>query len=317
VVKFDSVRAFRVTLWDIVNPTASRSGSDVVIAWTTDPAAGDVDIWTVEGPANVDVYSIDPTDWTLEFNINDGSSSINEMGDVGNGQQKYYKVMSDGQALTAASLQTDVIGKFDIHVSTNPADFFFSIPVSPASSAIADVFGTQVTDLDSVFTFNINNDVQENAQFHSGTGTWTLWTDPGQPATIQIQPGRAYGYWAQAERDLTVVGQVLNNNFSWNLSGGGGVPTIANWIGTAFPLTTALTNSGLDSASVGTDITNSGNIYFFNSTADVQDWANQTGANVWSNALNPGDPALTLRPGRGYMFTEPIQATFTWTQPKP
>jgi hypothetical protein len=84
-----------------------------------------------------------------------------------------------------------------------------------------------------------------------------------------------------------------------------------------FPQPYDLNSSGLnDSSFGGWGPTTCGTIYYFDGNLNQIMIAIHKDASSWVDE-NYSASGLRLVPGKGYMFTEPIKASFIWLQPKP
>jgi len=312
---------------------SDTSGGSVTITWDTNPAGSGVDIYTLTCTYDVgsdnytSYYTTDPSKWTkTDDNVTIGTKTFQNR--VGQGTAEYYKIVLHGATLQSSDLnKADVLGKFDIAVGpseTQPNRFFVSVPlvpIAPKTSALADMFGTQVTDGDSILTFNMNKDVISGSTYSGGT--WAAFT--GVPAVSSINLGRCYGYLTQTAKFISVIGSLPTTANALNLTGGwdqtNDRPAVAEWISNAFPALVRIQDSGLtDATSKGTSPLDAGTVYQFTSNADLI-VSNDSGITYnsvtgWLNGS--GNPStFYLIPGKGFMLTEPKKATFTWTQPVP
>jgi hypothetical protein len=195
------------------------------------------------------------------------------------------------------------------------------LPLVQKSSSITDVFGAQIGEGDGILSFNMNKDVTEGSLFNSGS--WAAF--PGVPAITDVTIGKAYGFISANTKYVSVVGKVLDaDSAAVPLAGGwdntANQAAVANFIGTSYPLPTAIADSGLTSATTqGTDPTNAGTVYEFNANADLINGTNSMAVNTasgWVDGTFSTPATLKLIPGRGYMLNEPVKTTFNWAQPK-
>jgi len=313
---------------------ADTVGSSVTISWQMNPAGSSVDIYTLTCTYDIALdnyssyYTTDPIKWTNATIGGTINTSYTFQNRVGQGTAEYYKIIPHGTTLKSSDLnKADVLGKFDIAVGpsdTQPNRFFASVPlvpIAPKTSALADVFGTQTTDGDSVLTFNMNKDVIAGSTITGGN--WAAF--PGVPAVSSIDLGRCYGYLTQTAKFISVIGSLPTTANALNLTGGWDATNdraaVAEWIAPAYPALVPIANAGLtDATSKGTSPLDSGTIYQFTSNADLIS-SNDTGMTYdsttgWLNAS--GQPAtFKLIPGKGFMLNEPKKTAFSWTEPVP
>jgi hypothetical protein len=325
----DDVKAEESGQQNDIETTITMSDTDITVSWQmTTP--GNADIYTISGNADVDVFSNDPNDWTLEY-PGQASTQIVEAGQIGTGTQKYYKVVAASAGLTANDLLVDVVGKFDIAVGpsdTQPERAFFSIPLVQSSSTLPDIFGNQAEENDLVAIFDMNRMMTDAAIFD---GAVWLEADPVNhtvPLVTDLNIGYAYVYGTFTSRYLTVVGSVMETDNQRDIQGGssGGLPQYAEWVANAFPISANIANAGFNSYSVGGDPSVGASAYHFDANANMIDedsdldfdesFALHTGPSDWTDpAAQPA--TLMLRPGKGYMFAEPTIPHQTWTQQRP
>ncbi|MGB9591650.1 MAG: hypothetical protein ACPL1K_03950, partial [Candidatus Kryptoniota bacterium] len=305
---------------------ADTVGSSVTVSWQTTPLHSPVKIYTKTGD-----FSTTASDWTEVSSpaiIAKGDlDTYTDASQVGNGTAKYYKIIPATDTLDNGDLTSNVVGKFDISVGppdTQPEKLFISIPlapIAPRTYSLTDVFGNQVSEGDSILTFNMNKEVVTGSTYSGGS--WSAY--PGATAISEIQLGRGYGYLTSTEKYLTIVGKILDtDNTAISLRGGwdtiNSQAAVAEWIGNAYPMPVPIANTGLTTATTqGTDPTNAGTVYQFDANAELINGVNGAAINTtsgWKNFENADSP-MQLTPGKGYMLNEPIKDTFTWTQPKP
>jgi len=310
---------------------ADTVGSSVTVSWQTSLAGSAVDIYTLtcntDASGNYTSYfTTEASRWTKAAE-NVIINTYTDNNQVGVGTAKYYKIVPAGHTLTSSDLTSEVVGKFDISVGpadTQPEKLFISIPLAPIpprTNSLTDVFGNQVSDMDSILTFNMNKEVVAGSTYSSGS--WSAF--PGATAISEVQLGRGYGYLTMTEKYLTVVGKVLEtDNSSISMSGGwdaiNSQALVAEWIGNAYPMPVTIASTGLtDATSQGTDPTNAGTVYQFDANAELIGGVDGAAINTssgWKNFVNADSP-MQLIPGKGYMLNEPVKNSFNWAQPKP
>jgi 6-phosphogluconolactonase (cycloisomerase 2 family) len=291
------------------------AGSDVTLNWVySGDYAGNADIYAISGAwdAATGVFTTEAIRWGAPIATNRGGGTYTDNNQVGEGTQKYYKVVKTGVALTDAMLSQDVVGKFDLGIGIEPEKFFISLPLVPNSTSLTDVFGQQAIELDTIFIF----DAQANPTFASkfSGGTWGEFA-PGIPQISAINPGYAYGFSTTSSRYVTVVGKVLSTNNARPIDGA----AVANWIGTAYPLPSSIQNASLENSTIGSSALDAATIYHFDSNANLLDGNSgmsvHTGNGQWTD-LGMSINTTVVKPGKGYMFTDPGTGT-TWTQQRP
>jgi hypothetical protein len=292
------------------------SGSSVTVSWTISPSSLGVDLYTKTGD-----FSGTATEWTLSSSNITTGSYIDTVNTVANGTNKYYKVIVHGETLEDADLDTDVAGKFDLSVGpsdTEPEKLFISIPLTQSDDSLSAILGSQVQSMDMVLTFNISKEVIAGTMYTGSS--WT--TYPGVSTLIsELELGYAYAYITNSSRYLTVVGTVPTADYSRTLVGG----NAANWIASPYPVSVAVASAGLNSSSHVTSltsITNAAAVYQFDADAELIDGTNgiayhYPNSSSWYGGTLSSSSSLVLTPGRGYMLTEPVKSSFTWTLTKP
>jgi len=298
----------------ISNISIVRQGSNVVLSWTTTPTGAPVDIWTKTG-----YFSKNAVDWptTAEF-ISNTSGSLTQSGVVGNGTNKYYKLVPAGTAKAAVDFTTGVYGKFDLSVGPSDTDkdeFFISLPLELTDPSIAGIFSNQVNNMDMVVTFDIDKNVTSGTMYSNNS--WEVF--PGVPLLTQLDAGYAYGYITSVLKKITITGKVKENNFSRTLHGN---PTLeAQWIANPYPTQVTIANGGLNASSYNANPTVAATVYYFDANAELIGGTNglafHTAAAEWKEGTLAGPSPIVLEPGRGYMFTEPVQPSFNWNMTRP
>jgi len=307
----------------IVNIEVTRDsddpGSSITITWDTIPPGIGVDVYklTCNTDANGEYTSYFTTtaaQWTLEqSNITSGTYTIQNQ--VGTGTAEYYKLIPTGNTLQAADLETNIAGKFDLAVgptTTQPERFFVSVPLSVSDPAVTSVIGGQVTDMDMIVSFDIDKNVTAGSMYQAGN--WVIF--PGAPASIDnLEAGYAYGYITSASKFITLVGMMRETNLSRSLVGG--TPMVAEWIANPYPAPVPVADAGLNSSSFSsTNPLDAGTIYHFDADANLVNgtdgMAFHTGATEWKDGTLTNPSPLQMIPGKGYMFTEPVQNSFNW-----
>ncbi|MFH1390310.1 MAG: IPT/TIG domain-containing protein [Candidatus Margulisiibacteriota bacterium] len=310
-------------------------GSGITITWTTDPANTGVDVYAltcaIDQPSAsyTSYFTTEATQWVKApngDNLTGGTYQIPNL--VGTGNAVYYKLIAHGTTLKNSDLQANVVGKFDLIVGpyeTQPDKFFVSLPlepIAPKTNSVTDLFGSQVSEGDSLLLFDMNKDVTYGSLYQGGV--WAAF--PGVPSINNLAAGRAYGFSTLAEKYITIVGKVPTAPTN-DLSLAGGWDSVkdqaavAEWIGNAYPTPVNLSVSGLTSAtSIGDSPLNGGTAYQFNANADLINGVDGMAVNTtggWVNATLSAPATLQLVPGKGYMLNEPVKQSFNWSQPKP
>ncbi|MBN3033716.1 MAG: putative Ig domain-containing protein [Candidatus Saganbacteria bacterium] len=281
-------------------------GSSVTVTWQTDPANTAVDVYARTGD-----FSTTAGSWTKAASgITIGTYT--DSNQVGNGTAKYYKIIPAGATLQNSDLTQDVVGKFDLNAGGSPEQFFISLPLIPNSSSPNSVIGAQATNGDGIMIFDINKSVTQAVQWNG-----TAWVDffSGAPSDMEIFPGYAYGYLTTTNRFISIVGVVRNEaSYSRTITGGANMSK-NDWIAAPYPVSILVTNAGLNDSTVGSDPTNAGTLYLFDINATWLEGAVHDGASTWKDAFTGNPSTMVLQPGKGYMFTNPVD--FTWTVNKP
>ena len=317
----------------VVNEGVVRAGDlvgdGIVLTWGTNPPGAGVDIYAISGTTDVDVFTTDPAAWGAPIAVNNTSGSFTDSNQVGQGTQKYYKIVPTGVALTAADLQDDVIGKFDLRVAPSdmePENLFISIPFLIPDTTVASVFGSQATEGDFIVQHDVLYNPVRGTQFLSGV--WSPLDLGGGPLPLitNIDPGTGYAYARVGDPFfVTAVGMVRSGSFARSLRGGldpiNFVPQYAEWIGNPYPVSVPIESAGFGGASVGSNLLDAGAVQQIDANASP------IGGTEFGTALNTGmgwrriegdiPSQLRIRPGRGFMFTEPILETYNWTLSRP
>jgi hypothetical protein len=309
--------------------TITREGNNlndpVRINWTTTTPGAGVDIYRLQ--CNTDAsgnytsyYTTNVADWGTPIVTNNTSGTYSIPNSVGTGNAQYYKLIATGQPLTSAALTYEVVGKFDLAVgpsATEPNKFFISLPLEPTDSALTAIVGGQAAEMDLILTFDINKNVVTGSIYQSGI--WELF--PGASSQVSLlEAGMPYGYYSATSKYITVVGRIRETNISRSLTGGSTL--VANWLATPYPAPITIVNAGLNSSSFsGTDPTQSGTAYHFDANAELisgmSGIAFHNAATTWVDGTLSTPSTLQLTPGKGYMFTEPVQSSITWNPTKP
>ena len=297
---------------------ADTVGSAVTLSWVyNDGYVGNADIYTVSGSwdAVTGVFTSDATKWTKSFS--NVTSPQTDLTQVGQGTQKYYKVVKTGTVLTTDMLTKDVAGKFDIAVGpsdTQPERALISIPLVTTSTALSSVFGTQPQENDAIAVVDNSFAITSGRIFTGG-----VWTDiPSTPSLTDMKQGYAFVYTTLASKYMTVVGKVLETSNVRTISGGTVSGEAAlSWIGSSLPTPAPIADSktGLNGLSAGPDGTSGAQSALIDANAAIigNNYALHNGASTWvDSSMLPA--SMQLMPGRGYMLTEPTIPSYSWTQ---
>ena len=298
---------------------ADTVGSAVTISWVyNDSYVGNADIYTVSGSwdAVTGVFTTDATKWTKSFN--NVSSPQTDNTQVGQGTQKYYKVVKTGTALTNAMLAADVAGKFDIAVGpsdSQPERALISIPLVTSSTSLSSVFGSQPQENDAIAVVD-NSFAITSGKIYTG-GSWQ--DIPSTPALDNLNQGYAFVYTTLNTKYMTVVGKVLETTSNRTISGGMDASSnpALSWIGSALPIPAPIadTKTGLNGLSYGDSALTGAQSALIDANAAIigNNYALHSAASTWVDT-NAQPATLVLMPGRGYMLTEPTIASYSWTQ---
>jgi len=319
----------------VINITITRDadtpGSDITITWDTDPAGLGIDVYeyicTYDEPSeSYDRYfpfeTDIPTDWTaVDTNVTIGTYTISSA--VGDGTARYYKLIPNGDTLGTSDLTEEVVAKFDIAVGpsdTEPERFFISIPIEVADTSVTSIIGGQVEETDMILSFDIDKNVTDGSMYSGG-----MWdTFPGAIGPItNMEAGYPYGYYTPTAKYITAVGMVPETDYNRTLDGG--ATPVSNWLANPYPMPVAIADTGLNSSSHVTDlidIVDAAAIYHFDADAILIDTTNgmafhYPSATEWYEGTLTASSPLQMVPGKGYMFTEPVQSTFSWALVKP
>ncbi|MFH1386977.1 MAG: Ig-like domain-containing protein [bacterium] len=217
---------------------ADTVGSSVTVSWQTNAPA--VDIYTAS------TFTTDPTAWTVAPGFGNISDLFKtDATQVGQGTAKYYKVVPAGHTLTSDDLKTDVVGKFDLHVTEGSN--LIALPFIPtAATEINSVIGNQLTGgtpgtADKMYYYDSSVPEWKQAFLKADT-TWS-------GTLTNIEPDKGYFITISAgnpAKDVTVVGTVFNGNSrTINLY------KDSNMIGSVFPTAVDVNVSSLNSTLTG------------------------------------------------------------------
>lgn len=285
----------------LITREGDTAGSNIGLSWTC--STGNVDIYTKTG-----TFGTDPSLWTKGFSSVSGTQQVDN-NQVGNGINKWYKIVPAGATLTTADLTQEVLGKFDIH--GEPGTYtLFSLPLRPFGSFnINSIIGGQVngenlpSNADEILIYN---GVAYDTCWYRSTGEWYQ----GLAVTsAEMRPD--YGYWlyvnsAHTAINISLVGKIENSPRSINITGSGGYTLV----GSNYAKRVELDNSGLY-ASGATEAAlpgNSSKVLSYNGVGYDEAWLRSVD-HKWYTAF-----ALTtigLEPGKGYWIYEP-NSSYTW-----
>ena len=304
-----------------ITRAADTVGSAVTISWKyNDSYTGNADIYTISGSwdASAGVFTTEASKWTKE--LSNVASPQTDNTQVGQGTQKYYKVVKTGTALTSDMLKTDVGGKFDLAVGpsdTQPERALISLPLQTSGMSLETVFGSQPVDNDAIAIIN-NSFAITSGRIYSGG----VWTDIGGTITslTEMSQGYSYVYTALASKYMTIVGKVRETDSNRTIVGGQVSGEAAlSWIANSFPTPALISESktGLNGLSAGADATIGAQSALIDANAAIignaAGYALHNAAATWVDT-NSATATLTLMPGRGYMLTEPTITSYSWTQ---
>ena len=292
-----------------------KKGDSITLSWKTDnPTA--VDIYTKTGD-----FSALRKDWPEkpEYANIDGTTKT-DLNQVGQGTAKYYKIVLVNEPLDDEDLKKDVIGKFDLEVGVEPEKFFISIPLDPGDTSIENVLGNQVMENDWIGTFKDNEEINQGSYYKNNA--WILFpADPPVPKITKIEPGYGYGYFTSVSRYITVVGNVIENDFSRPLTGGKDADP--NWVGSPYPVSIDIANAGLNNTNYSSNIADASKVFRLKGNAEAE--GEQDGLafhkteTLWTNGtFQDSSPSpLKIKPGKGYYLRDSIKSSLQWTLKKP
>lgn len=176
-------------------------GSNITLSWRVN-GANAVDIWTKTGD-----FDTNAANWKLEpqFTNLTNLSVADQAVRVGDGNNKWYKIIAHGTVLDDKMITREVLGKFDLRFGKGKA--LFSLPVEPFSKSIDSVIGRQLTggipkNADRIMT--LKNDRWKLAYLQP-EGNWK-----GTLKTMEVD----VGYWVEIRpgnpaKAVTLVGKTV------------------------------------------------------------------------------------------------------------
>ncbi|MFA5113451.1 MAG: IPT/TIG domain-containing protein [Candidatus Margulisiibacteriota bacterium] len=299
------------------------AGSGIKVTWTTDPAGLGVDIYALTCTADTGTgdyssyFTTDAAAWTkVADNVTIGTYSIPSS--VGTGTAQYYKLITHGATLVNSDLTTEVVGKFDIAVGTEPERFFVSIPLELTDYSLESALGGQVQNNDWIGKFNDSEEIVQGSMFTSGS-----WQDfpvvPAVPKVTNIELGHGYGYFTSTSRFMTVVGRLPEANFSMTVSGGPSANP--NWIGQPYPVPVALSSAGLNSTNYSTNIAEASRVFRLKGNAEAEGGAAGLAFHkeetLWTDGSFMDASSLMLKPGKGYYLRDLVNSSTNWQMARP
>jgi hypothetical protein len=300
----------------------AREGSDVVVTWTTDPAGTGVDIYRLtcntDASGNYTSYfTTEVSAWGARIKTNDTSGRLEIANAVGTGNAQYFKLIRTGTALTPADLTSEVVGKFDVAVGpadTQPERACISLPLQLSDYAIANAFGTQASEADSISIIDNNYAIVRGMNFEGGS--WVAIT--GVPALDTLAQGDAYVYSSLTSKFITVTGRVKELPTPIDLVTGLDIAGqyIPDWIGNQYPAFAPIGNAALNGTSFGPDALSASSVILLDANAAVLGYAEHRAADSWVDSDGAAS-SLRLLPGKGYVIIDPVRASYRWTQTRP
>ncbi len=301
---------------------ADTTGSAVKVSWVyNDGYTGNADVYTVSGTSDgsVNIFSTGATKWIKEFS--NMPSPITDNDQVGKGTQKFYKVVETGTALTTNTLTNDVVGKFDI-VMTSGFNLS-SIPLIFPDSSITKVFGSQMQSgavpplADKIYSFKTDKTGYGQYWFNSADNKWY---DAETMAAASVVFNQDASYWIElgdghTSAIPTFVGNVSTINRSISISAG------FNFTGSSFPVNIGIESSHLrqSGATAGTVPPLAAKVYSLkdDKSGFSQIWLNSAD-NKWYDAETMTALNMNLKPGKGYIVEEVDGIIpYTWQYTKP
>ncbi len=293
--------------------------NNVLLSWREIPDADSYEIYKSSDPYSFTatplqtVQALQYTDQSVELSPNNGI---------------YYKV----KALQNSSeiYPFDPVGVFTI--SLNKGFNLVSVPLFPADSSLATVFGTQLTGGQNASTADrimfVKDDYQlEVAWLVEGTTTAYegKWMDASGSAESSLQVNPNSAFWIQVRPDhadtLVTVSGVVPMSAERHITLAQGL----NFVGSCYPVPVTLHNSELQQDGVVQGGTNS-------SASDlVMDWDVQkynvawlvSGTNTefdgkWMDNSGNQETSIQFEPGQGYVvYIKGERQQTEWTYPNP
>ena len=310
-----------------ITTTIVRAGdtvdSGVTISWVyNDDYVGNADIYAISGSYDAEdgVFTTDASSWG-DPEFTNVSSPVTDNIQVGQGTQKYYKVVRTGVDLTDEMLEIDVAGKFDIGLT---AGFnLISIPIILSDTSISQAVGTQLQAgavpplADKIYKQKADKSGYEQAWLNSADNQWyDAETMTFSTMTIELDKS----YWVElaeghASAMPTFVGKVSATNRSISITSG------FNFTGTTFPVKVGIGSTNLreSGATAGAVPPMAAKVYSYKADKSGYDqvWLNSAD-NQWYDAETMTVSSMELKPGKGYIVEEVEGVVpYTWQYTKP
>ncbi|OGC23451.1 hypothetical protein A2291_03770 [candidate division WOR-1 bacterium RIFOXYB2_FULL_42_35] len=304
----------------VINSGGKREGdiassSPVTISWQTNPPNQAVNVWYKDTTLN-------NTGWQkLNSTAISETSYTDPNIKVGDGTTRFYKILPvSATAVTTDDLTQEVVGKFDI--SLEIGFNLVSLPLIPANNLLDNVIGSQLASgafslfADQIQKFNGNG--YDIAWLKTITGG-NKWYTGSTATTITTAPNDGFWIKSATKKHLTIVGRIAETNRSFTMKSN----KTYNLVGSPFPVTVALDNSGLaENATSGTFSLFAAKVQELKSSGgyDIAWLKNTTGklidsGNKWYTSSSP--TTMKFSPGKGYWVSDPGTINFTWEYIKP
>jgi hypothetical protein len=293
-----------------ITRAADAVGSGVNLSWTC--ATGNVDIWTKTG-----AFDTNAGTWTKEFSNVSGTQQA-DPNQVGNGINKWYKIMAANSGLTATDLAQEVLGKFDLTLTEGFN--LISTPLITSSNTIGGVIGSQLTGsfipplADKIYRFKSDKSGYEQAWLNNTDNIWYD-ADTGLQTTMTFDPDM--GYWIElatghASSNVSIVGQISNSG-----RGPISITTGFNLVGSTQPVSVSIENAGIASSGATASFIPplACKIYSFKADKSGYEQAWLSSAdNKWYDADTGLQSTMMLTCGKAYWIEE--LNSFSWSYPK-
>ncbi len=280
-------------------------GDSVTVTWDTTPPSSAVDVYALTGS-----FTTDPASWTIASpGVTIGTYT--DLTQVGQGTQKYYKIVPAGATLTSLDLTSDVVGKFDLTI--NEGSNLVSLPFVPASTDPNDVIGEQLTGgtpitADKIYHYDAAATGWIQAYLSPGPGgTWN-----GALAAVEADKGYFIARQAgNGNCEVTVVGKLYVEG-TRNID----LYTGSNMIGSIYPISIALDDTGLDSVLTSGTPINADKVYYYDNNTVSPGWVQ-----AYLSGAGFAGGLTALEPGKGYYVTnqelisEPTPDNWNYTNP--
>jgi hypothetical protein len=221
---------------EVIERVADTVGSGIRLSWSYIGNTSNVDIYTLDG-----TFETTTSHYVLKASNIGGTSWIDTDYHVGDGNIRWYIVVKTGTPITNAMISNGVLGKFDIYLAQGSS--LISLPFVPANTGINQVIGNQLTGgnpfggtPDNIQTLT---DGVLSSSYLNLSGVWIT------TQMASIEPDRGYYVninYANPTRTITLVGKTTSVSRNVKLMGSS---SIANYVGTCYPIAESLNSSNL------------------------------------------------------------------------